>query len=80
MIMVGDKRSFARLNASHLSDIARSMRNRSHDGDTTAGAIADAVESVIRVRCDANEIYQRSPVVRVRRALRRVAGWAVPRN
>lgn len=78
--MVGVKPSFARLNESHLSDIAQSLRNRSHDGDMTAGAIADAVESVIRVRCDANFLRQRSPAVRVQRALRRVAGWAVART
>jgi hypothetical protein len=77
--MASDKRSFARLSEEHLSDIAESFRYRSQHGDLTAGAIADAVESVIRVRCDANVIRQRSPVVRVRRALRRVAGWAVAR-
>ncbi|MGJ7580505.1 hypothetical protein ACSFA3_10025 [Variovorax sp. RHLX14] len=78
-MMAGVKPSFARLSESHLSDIAQSFRNRSHDGDMTAGAIADAVESVIRVRCDANVIRQRSPAVRVQRVLRRVAGWAVAR-
>ena len=78
--MAVDQRNFARLSECHLIDIAQSFRHRSHDGDMTAGAIADAVESVIRVRCDANFIRQRSPAVRVRRALRRVAGWAVART
>lgn len=79
MIATGDKRSFARLSEAHLSDIASSLRTRSCHGDSTAAAIADAVESVIRVRCDANEIYQRTPAVRVRRALNRVVRWAAPR-
>ena len=76
--MMGDQHSFARLSATHLGDIARSLRTGSQHHDSTAFAIADAVESVIRVRCEANEIYQRRPTVRVRRALRKVARWATP--
>ncbi len=78
--MAIDQRNFARLSESHLSDIVQSFRHLSHDGDMTAGAIADAVESVIRVRCDANVVRQRSPAVRVKRAIRRVAGWAASRT
>ena len=76
--MAGDKRCFARLSEAHLNDIAHSLRTRSRHGDSTAAAVADAVESVIRVRCDANEIYQRTPVVLVRRAINKVARWVVP--
>ena len=74
--MTGDLRTYARLSEAHLSDIAHSIRHRSDHDERTARAIADAVESVIRVRCDANEIYQRLPAVRMRRALRKVARWA----
>lgn len=77
MVMAADNRQFARLNDTHLSTIAQSLRSQASGNERTANAIADALDSVVKQRCDVREARRRSNPARMGMiALRKVTGWA----
>lgn len=77
--MIGrDDVRFARLSPEDLEEIALGLRMRSIGGDTTAGAVAEALESVIRRRRLAHE---RKMAARfVSSTWQRMAFWATTRQ
>lgn len=77
-MMRRDDVRFARLGAEDLEEIALDLRMRSIGGDVTAGAVADALESVIRRRHLAQE---RKMAARfVSSTWHRMASWATTRQ
>jgi hypothetical protein len=81
MVMTADNRHFARLNDADLSGIARSLRSQASGSERTANAIADALDSVVKKRCDMREARHRSNPARMGMvALRKVTGWASVRT
>lgn len=77
-MMRRDDVRFARLGAEDLEEIALELRMRSIGGDATAGAVADALESVIRRRHLAQE--RRMAARFVSSTWHRMASWATTRQ
>lgn len=77
-MMGRDDVRFARLSPEDLEEIALDLRMRSIQGDATAGAVAEALESVIRRRHLAHE---RKMAARfVSSTWQRMASWATTRQ
>jgi hypothetical protein len=82
-VRAADNRHFARLNDAHLSVIAQSLRSQVHGSERPASAvaIADALDSVVRKRCDEREARRRANPARMGLvALRKVTDWASVRT
>ena len=73
-MMGRDDARHARLGPEDLEDIALDLRMRSIAGDATAGAVAEALESVIRRRHLANE--RKAAARFVSSTWHRMASWA----
>lgn len=77
-MMGRDDVRFARLSPEDLEEIALDLRMRSIQGDATAGAVAEALESVIRRRHLAHE--RRMAARFVSSTWQRMASWATTRQ
>ena len=74
--MMGDHHRHARLSDDDLSGIAQTMRLQTH-GSAASMVIADALDTIVRRRCEAQEARrQRSPARAGLRALRKLTCWA----
>lgn len=77
-MMGRDDVRFARLSPEDLEEIALDLRMRSIHGDATAGAVAEALESVIRRRQLAHE--RRMAARFMSSTWQRMASWATTRQ
>lgn len=75
-MMRRDDVRFARLSNEDLDEIALDLRMRSIDGDTTAGAVAEALESVILRRQLRQLASERKAARFVSSTWHRMASWA----
>ncbi len=74
--MVGDHHRFARLSDTDLCDIARTMRLQVQ-GNAASIMIANALETIVQRRCEAQEARRRRNPARVGlRMLQRFTCWA----
>ncbi|WP_219210432.1 hypothetical protein [Variovorax boronicumulans] len=77
-MMGRDDVRFARLRPEDLEEIALDLRMRSIGGDTTAGAVAEALEAVIRRRHLAQE--RKMAAHFMSSTWHRMASWATTRQ
>lgn len=80
MIRRGDELQHARLSVEDLDDIALRLRMRSLRGDLTAGAVAEALESVVVRRQIAQLARERKASGFVSSTWQRVSAWATTRQ
>lgn len=78
-MMRRDDARFARLRLEDLDEVALGLRMRSIGGDTTAGAVAEALESVILRRQLQQLANERKAAHFVSSTWQRMASWATTR-